>query len=82
MLKAEIDRVKRGKDPVGVVGDAAKNRLIAFHTITDSKREVRRSRQRTMKTLLYTTVANPSFPRKRESRLLILDSGSRLTWPE
>jgi 5,5'-dehydrodivanillate O-demethylase len=44
MLKAEIDKVKRGKDPMGVVRDAAKNRLIAFHTITDSKREVGQSR--------------------------------------
>jgi 5,5'-dehydrodivanillate O-demethylase len=44
ILKAEIDKVKRGKDPLGVVRDAAKNRLIAFHTITDSKREVGRSR--------------------------------------
>ena len=44
MLKAEIDKIKRGKDPMGVVRDAAKNRLIAFHTITDSKREVGRSR--------------------------------------
>jgi 5,5'-dehydrodivanillate O-demethylase len=44
MLKSEIDKVKRGKDPLGVVRDAAKNRLIAFHTITDSRREVGRSR--------------------------------------
>ncbi len=44
MLKAEIDKVKRGRDPLGVMRDAAKNRLIAFHTITDTKREVGRSR--------------------------------------
>jgi 5,5'-dehydrodivanillate O-demethylase len=44
MLRAEIDKVRRGKDPMGVMRDAAKNRLIAFHTITDSKREVGRSR--------------------------------------
>lgn len=44
MLKSEIDKVKRGKDPLGVTRDAAKNRLIAFNTITDSKREVGRSR--------------------------------------
>jgi len=44
MLKAEIDKVRRGKDPMGVMRDAAKNRLIAFHTITDSKRDVGRSR--------------------------------------
>jgi 5,5'-dehydrodivanillate O-demethylase len=44
MLKAEIDKVKRGKDPMGVIRDAAKNRLIAFNTVTDSRREVGRSR--------------------------------------
>jgi 5,5'-dehydrodivanillate O-demethylase oxygenase subunit len=44
MLKAEIDKVGRGKDPLGVVREAAKNRLIAFHTITDTRREVGRSR--------------------------------------
>jgi 5,5'-dehydrodivanillate O-demethylase len=44
MLKAEIDKVRRGKDPMGVMRDASKNRLIAFHTITDSKREVGRGR--------------------------------------
>ena len=43
-LKAEIAKVKRGKDPMGVMRDAAKHRLIAFHTITDSKREVGQSR--------------------------------------
>jgi 5,5'-dehydrodivanillate O-demethylase len=44
MLKAEIDKVRRGKDPMGVMREASRNRLIAFHTITDSKREVGRSR--------------------------------------
>jgi 5,5'-dehydrodivanillate O-demethylase len=44
MLKAEIDKVRRGKDPMGVFRDPAKNRLIAFNTVTDSKREVGRSR--------------------------------------
>ncbi|MGH7769402.1 MAG: hypothetical protein ACREQP_18300, partial [Candidatus Binatia bacterium] len=44
MLKAEIDKVRRGKDPMGVMRDTVKNRLIAFHTITDSTREVGRSR--------------------------------------
>ena len=29
---------------MGVIRDAAKNRVIAFHTITDSKRAVGRSR--------------------------------------
>ncbi|HEX9444903.1 MAG TPA: aromatic ring-hydroxylating dioxygenase subunit alpha, partial [Candidatus Binatia bacterium] len=44
MLKAEIDKVRRGKEPMGVMRDPAKNRLIAFHTITDTTREVGRSR--------------------------------------
>ena len=44
MLKAEIDKVKRGKDPMGVIRDPARNRLIAFNTITDSKREVGKGR--------------------------------------
>jgi hypothetical protein len=44
MLKAEIDKVKRGKDPIGVVRDPARNRMIAFDTITDSTREVGRGR--------------------------------------
>jgi 5,5'-dehydrodivanillate O-demethylase len=44
MLKAEIDKVKRGKDPIGVVRDPVRNRMIAFDTITDSTREVGRGR--------------------------------------
>jgi len=40
LLKAEIDKVRRGKDPIGVIRDAEKNQLISFPTITDSKREV------------------------------------------
>jgi 5,5'-dehydrodivanillate O-demethylase len=44
MLRAEIDKVKRGKDPIGVIRDAARNRMIAFNTITDSTREVGRGR--------------------------------------
>ena len=44
MLKAEIDKVKRGKDPLGVIRDPARNRLISFNTITDSKREVGKGR--------------------------------------
>jgi 5,5'-dehydrodivanillate O-demethylase oxygenase subunit len=44
MLKTEIDKVKRGKDPRGVIRDPARNRMIAFNTITDSTREVGRGR--------------------------------------
>ena len=44
MLKAQIDRVSKGKDPIGVMRDPARNRLIAFNTITDSKREVGKGR--------------------------------------
>ncbi len=44
MLKAEIDKVRRGKDPMGVMRDPARNRLIAFDTISDSKREVGKGR--------------------------------------
>jgi 5,5'-dehydrodivanillate O-demethylase len=44
MLRAEIDKVKRGKDPLGVIRDPARNRLISFNTITDSQREIGRGR--------------------------------------
>jgi 5,5'-dehydrodivanillate O-demethylase len=44
MLKEQIAKVKRGKDPMGVIRDPARNRMIAFNTITDSKREVGRGR--------------------------------------
>ena len=44
MLKAQIDKVSKGKDPIGVIRDPARNQLIAFHTITDSKREVGKGR--------------------------------------
>ena len=44
LLKSEIDKVKRGRDPLGVIRDAARNRIISFATVTDSKREVGRSR--------------------------------------
>ena len=44
MLKAEIEKVKRGKEPLGVIRDPMRNRMISFNTITDSKREVGRSR--------------------------------------
>ena len=40
LLKAEIDKVKRGRDPIGVIRDPEKNRIISFHTVTDSKRDV------------------------------------------
>jgi len=39
LLKAEIGKVKRGKDPIGVVRDPEKNRMIRFPTITDSRRD-------------------------------------------
>jgi 5,5'-dehydrodivanillate O-demethylase len=44
LLKTEMNKVKKGKDPLGVVRDPAKNRVIQFQTVTDSKREVRGSR--------------------------------------
>lgn len=40
LLKAQIDKVKKRKDPIGVIRDPERNRLIHFHTVTDSKREV------------------------------------------
>ena len=44
LLKTEMNKVKKGKDPMGVIRDPAKNRLIHFQTVTDTKREVRGSR--------------------------------------
>ena len=44
LLKGEIDKVKRGRDPMGVLRDPRKNRIVAFSTVTDSRREVGRSR--------------------------------------
>jgi 5,5'-dehydrodivanillate O-demethylase len=44
LLKSEIDKVKRGKDPMGVIRDPEKNQVIHFHTVTDSRREVRSKR--------------------------------------
>lgn len=44
LLKAEIDKVKKGKDPVGVIRDPKRNEVIRFLTVTDSKREVRSKR--------------------------------------
>jgi len=41
LLKTEMNKVKMGKDPMGVIRDPAKNRLIHFQTVTDTKREVR-----------------------------------------
>ncbi len=40
LLKAEIDKVRRGKDPVGVIRDLERNRIIRLDTVTDSKRDV------------------------------------------
>ncbi len=44
LLKGEIDKVKRGRDPMGVVRDPDRNQIIHFHTVTDSQREVMRHR--------------------------------------
>lgn len=44
LLKSEIDKVKRGRDPLGVVRNVKTNRLIRFPTITDSGREVWKGR--------------------------------------
>jgi 5,5'-dehydrodivanillate O-demethylase len=44
LLKAEINRVKRGKDPMGVIRDPEKNQMILFSTVSDSSREVGHSR--------------------------------------
>ena len=40
LLKTEIEKVRKGKDPMGVIRKAEHNRLIDFPTITDTKREV------------------------------------------
>jgi len=40
LLKSEIDKVRKGKDPIGVVRKPDLNRLIRFDTVTDTKREV------------------------------------------
>jgi len=39
ILKEQIEKVARGEDPIGVVRDPEKNRLIMFETVTDSSRE-------------------------------------------
>jgi len=44
LLKAEIDKVRRGRDPIATVRDAKKNRVIQFPTITDTRREVWKGR--------------------------------------
>lgn len=40
LLQQEISKVKSGKDPIGVIRDPNKNRIVRFHTVTDSQREV------------------------------------------
>lgn len=40
LLKTEIEKVRKGKDPIGVIRKAEHNRLIEFPTVTDTKREV------------------------------------------
>ncbi|HWP58127.1 MAG TPA: Rieske 2Fe-2S domain-containing protein [Candidatus Acidoferrales bacterium] len=44
LLKSEIDKVRRGRDPLGVVRDPKANELIRFDTITDTRREVWKGR--------------------------------------
>jgi 5,5'-dehydrodivanillate O-demethylase len=44
LFKAEVDKVKRGRDPLGVIRDPKKNQVVHFHTVTDSEREVGKSR--------------------------------------
>jgi 5,5'-dehydrodivanillate O-demethylase oxygenase subunit len=44
LLRAEIDRVRRGRDPIGTVRDTKKNQIIHFPTITDTRREVWKGR--------------------------------------
>jgi len=46
LLKREIDKVKRGRDPIGVVRKPERDGIIHFATVTDSKREVRDARLR------------------------------------
>jgi 5,5'-dehydrodivanillate O-demethylase len=44
LLTSEIDKVKRGRDPIGVVRNVKANQLIHFPTITDTRREVWKGR--------------------------------------
>ncbi|MGH7844957.1 MAG: Rieske 2Fe-2S domain-containing protein [Candidatus Binatia bacterium] len=44
LLKSEIDKVKRGRDPIGLVRNMKANQLIHFPTITDTRREVWKGR--------------------------------------
>jgi len=46
LLKQQIDKVRRGSDPIGVIRSEQKNKLIHLETVTDSKREVRAGRLR------------------------------------
>jgi len=46
LLKQQIDRVRRGRDPIGVIRSEEKNQMIHLETITDSRREVRSGRLR------------------------------------
>ena len=39
LLREQIEKVARGEDPIGVVRDPQKNRLIMFETVTDSSRD-------------------------------------------
>jgi 5,5'-dehydrodivanillate O-demethylase len=44
LLKSEIEKVKRGRDPIAVVRNIKANQLIHFPTITDTRREVWKGR--------------------------------------
>ena len=44
LLKKEIEKVKKGKDPIGVIRNSKQNKMISFPTVTDTRREVWRAR--------------------------------------
>ena len=46
LLKQQIEKVRRGRDPMGVIRSQEQNRLVRLATVTDSKREVRAERLR------------------------------------
>ena len=44
LLKKEIEKVRKGRDPIGVIRNSKQNKMISFPTVTDTKREVWRAR--------------------------------------
>ena len=44
LLKREIDKVRKGKDPIGVIRNSKRNEIITFRTVTDTRREIWRAR--------------------------------------